>query len=432
MASDRDYDFLENLSGEMDFSGDRAEDLGLYDEFQNSRTRKKGSKNKKTKKEKKYRGRRSKETKPRSKKKTILTVLVCFLVLGLCGALLVNQYIQDKLNLINRIEVSDEDWDIDPQVAEDLADYKNIVLLGVDSRETKGETQDSAVRSDAIILVTINTKTNEVTLTSILRDSYLDLEENGYHVIDKVTHAHAYGGAVDTVRALNRNLDLNIDAFIRVDWRAVADVVDAMGGVEVTVTDAILECLNAQIATINKQLNISDETIAQAGTQTLNGTQTVAFCCIRKVDGDEARAARIRETLLAAFEAAKTLKLSELNNVINVGLSEITTSMDNSTMMGLLMSLTSYSMNDSLSFPFSWESGTINGVSYVVPNTLSQNVTELHETLFGQEDYEPTERVMAISEQIKYESGYYGGESFSETLRALWESLCYPTKSSSL
>jgi len=413
-----------------DAIGDRAADAGIYDEFEGASTgrRRSAAGEESRKKKKRYRrvkkdqngSRSGKPRKPVDKKKrrirTAVIILVCLALLAACGYLLAKKFIKDKFEQVDRVEVAEEDWGIDPRVKEELKDYKNIVLLGVDTREGDGETDESGVRSDAIIIVTIDKKTNEITLTSVLRDSYLDVEEEGKHIIDKVTHAHAYGGPVNTVRALNRNLDLNIDDYVRVDWRSVAEITDAMGGLEVTVDDHELDELNRIIDHTNQSLHMDNTYVESTGTQTLNGVQIVAYCRIRKTDGDDERAERMREVIKAAMAKAKTMKLSELNNILDMGMQKIKTSMSSDTMMDMVMNLSKFGDMGSQRWPFDYDGAMIHSIWYDAPITLKSNVVDLHEKLFGQTDYQPTDNVLMINEEVKMETQYYGEEGVDEDL----------------
>ena len=415
MSEDKNYYY-------DDFT-DRAADAGIYDDFEGAATGSRrstdGGKNNRKKKRRKERasgaGRAARKGKKpvdpkKRRRKTALIIVICLALLVLCGYVLAKQFVKEKFEQADRVEVNTEDWGIDPRVQEELKDYKNIVLLGVDTREGLGETDESGVRSDAIIIVTINKKTNEITLTSVLRDSYLDLEEKGTHVIDKVTHAHAYGGPVNTVRALNRNLDLNIDDFVRVDWRSVAEITDAMGGLEVTIDDSEIDEMNKILAHTNSNLGTSSPLIESTGPQTLDGPQIVTYCRIRKSDGDDYRADRMREVIKAAVDKAKTMKLSELNNLINMGMKKITTSMSSDTMMDMVMNLSNFGKMGSKRWPFNYDGALLNGIWYDAPITLKSNVVQLHEELFGQVDYQPTDNVLMINEEVKMETQFYGDE----------------------
>lgn len=362
------------------------------------------------KKEKKGRKKREKVSgKKNSRKKTVIIILACLIVLIGAGAVLGYFFILNKLDKVDRVDVSKKDLDIDPRVAEELKDYQNILLLGIDTNPQLKEDDDKA-RSDGIIIVSINKKTKDVKLISVYRDSFLDVEENGYHRIDKVNHAHAYGGPVNTIRALNRNLDLNIEGYVRLNWRTVAEVTDSMGGLVVYVDEKTRQELNRCIYVSARDLGMKNAPVEVSGNRTLNGIQIVGFCRMRMADGDDARAGRMREVIDSAFNKMKTMKLSQLNNVVDLGLSQVQTSLSSKEMMGMLMDINSYHIGESIGWPTKWEGTMIDGVSYDIPVTLKTNVIDLHEKAFGQKNYKPTDRVLKINERIKSKSGYYGEE----------------------
>jgi len=341
-------------------------------------------------------------------KKIIIALIIVVVVLAAVGVGIAFAYnsLVTKLDKVDNVSLEGKDLDINDQVAEDLSDYRNILLLGIDTRA--GESDENC-RSDANIIVSINEKTNKIKLISIVRDSYLDLEENGNHVIDKLTHAHAYGGPINTIRALNRNLDLNISDFARVNWQTVADLVDNIGGLEVTIKDYEIDEMNKYIKDTNKSLKGDMTPIKKAGKQKLNGIQAVTYCRIRKVgNGDVERAQRMRKTVNGAYEKVKTLKLSELDALANKTLPEITTSLSSKEMAKLLMGFSSYKVEDSEGWPYNWDGAMINGVSYDVPITLESNVIALHKNAFGQKNYTPTDTVLKISDKVAADSGYYG------------------------
>lgn len=359
--------------------------------------------------------------KKNSKKKTAIIVLASFIILALAGMALAYFFVLNKLDKIEGVDISDKDLDIDPRVAEELKDYKNIALLGIDTNPALEEDDDKA-RSDGIIIVSINKKTKDVKLISVYRDSYLDIEENGYHRIDKVNHAHAYGGPVNIIRALNRNLDLNIDAYVRLNWHTVADVVDGMDGVVVYVEEEKREELNRVIYVSARDLGMRNTPVEASGNRTLNGIQIVGFCRMRMADGDDARAGRMREVIEASFEKMKTMKLSQINNVVDIGLSQMETSMSSNEMIGMLMNINSYKIGESIGWPGEWRGTMIDGISYDVPVTLKSNVIDLHEKAFGQKGYQPTETVLKINERIKSKTGFYGEEEIDyEYLEWEWQ-----------
>ena len=139
-------------------------------------------------------------------------------------------YVQDKLGKVNYVDISSDDIEVTEGIDEKMNGYRTIAIFGVDSRSNQLE---KGTRSDCIILATIDESTKEVKLTSVYRDTYLELTGRG---LDKVTHAYSYGGAALAMSTLNTNLDLNITEFVTVNFESVVDIVDAVGGVSINVT----------------------------------------------------------------------------------------------------------------------------------------------------------------------------------------------------
>ena len=128
-------------------------------------------------------------------------------------------YFNSKLNKIEYSNLTKSDLDIDTNIDNELSDYRNIAILGIDARS---DTFSPGNRSDCIMIVSINKKTNEVKIASVYRDMYLDIDNRG---LDKVTHAYSYGEAPLAINTLNTNLDLNIKEFVTVNFEAVAEAV---------------------------------------------------------------------------------------------------------------------------------------------------------------------------------------------------------------
>lgn len=340
------------------------------------------------------------------KKKLVITLVVLLALLG-TGALaasFVYGKIIDKFEKVEYVDLSKQDLDIDPTVDADLKDYQNILLVGVDARRGELETNS---RADAIIIISINKETGDFRLISVYRDTMLDLEEtDGAHVLDKVTHSYVYGGAVSTIRTLNRNMDLNIKEYVKVNWYSVADFVDAMGGLTLNIKDYEVSEINKFIKNTNKTLEGDTTQLTGPGKQVLNGVQTVTYCRIRKVgNGDYERTERMRNTIKAAFAKAKTMKIKELSSVMDKTLPEVTTSISPKSMFWMLYDATKYEMKKSTGWPYETTGAMVNGVWYGPPVNLSKNVIELHKKVFKQADYEPTDRVNAISDAIILKTG---------------------------
>lgn len=350
---------------------------------------------------------RIEKKKKRNWKKRLIITLVVLLALVGAGALAVNYAygkIIEKFEKVEYVDLSKENLDIDPKVDAALKDYQNILLVGIDAR--RGE-KESNTRADAIIVVSINKETGDFRLISVYRDTMLDLtERDGVHKLDKVTHSYVYGGAVNTIRTLNRNMDLNIKQYVKVNWYSVADFVDAMGGLTLNIKDYEVSEINKFIPNTNKSL-LGDKTkLKGPGKQVLNGVQTVTYCRIRKVgNGDYERTERMRNTIKAAFAKAKTKKLQELSAVVDKTLPEITTSIDAKSMFWLLYDATKFNMKKGIGWPYKTTGAMINGVWYGPPVNLEKNVVRLHKEAFSQSNYVVTDRLKAISHQIIEKTG---------------------------
>ena len=358
--------------------------------------------------------------KPKKKRKkgriVIAVILVLLLLFGAAGGALAYfglNWLEDRFDTMDHVSVEKNDLEIDEQVAKDLSNYRNILILGIDRRE--GENIE-ACRSDAMIVISINKETGDVKMISVVRDSFLLLDEAGTQRIDKLTHAHAYGGPENTMRAINRNLDMNISEFLRVDWKTVADFVDGLGGLELTIHDYEIKEMNKYIKDTNKSLNGDRTPIKKAGKQRLNGVQVVTYCRIRKVgDGDSERASRIRNTIKATITQGRKAGLKKLNAACDNAFSQITTNLSTNDLIHLLWDNKSVNFKDSVGWPYTWDGAQLNGIWYDVPITLESNVVDLHEDIFGQKGYEPTERVKEISESVSAESGFYEGRPVQYT-----------------
>ncbi len=335
----------------------------------------------------------------------IALIVVLILVLGIGGVIAAGlTVVKNTLDNVGRIELDPDLIGINAQVDSDLRNYRNIALLGIDARDMSS---DENVRSDAIIIVSINKETNEIKMFSIYRDTLLDLGDNSPG-LDKVTHGYYYGGPTKMLYAINKNLDLNVKEVVVVNWKSVADTVDALGGLDITIKESEIKEMNKYIQDTYNNIGGSNAKIEKAGKQTLNGNQAVTYARIRKdaSTGDYRRNERMKIVVKAAFKKATQMDAKALKKISNEILPEIKTNMSSADMMDMVLKLNSYEMTDSVGWPYdvgSWS----NGGWYGPPVTLSSNVTKLHEQFFGQEGYTPTQDVQNISKRISAKTGLY-------------------------
>ena len=345
-----------------------------------------------------------KNNKSKSKKRKVLKViLIIFIVLVVIVAAVAAAgftYIYSMLGKMDQEEINLNAISIDDAVADELSNYRNIALFGIDSRE---DDYGRGNRSDCIIIASINKKTNEVKLVSVYRDTYLLLTGRN---LDKVTHAYSYGGAELAVSTLNANLDLNIEEYVTVNFDAVVDAVDALGGITMTITSEEVKYINGYIDENNKVTGHNSSHITTAGTYKLDGVQALAYSRIRYTSGgDYKRTERMRDVLEAMLKKAKTLSVSELINVVNIMLPKISTNISSTDIIGLAPTLMNIDISESNGWPEETQGSMISGVYYGVPVNLEDNVAKLHEELFDQADYTCSETVQNISNQIISKTG---------------------------
>lgn len=304
-------------------------------------------------------------------------------------------YINSKLGKMNYVDIDESEIEISEGVSNKLDGYRTIALFGVDSRNSE---LVKGTRSDCIILVTINEKTKQVTLTSVYRDTYLEITGKS---LDKITHAYAYGGPTLAMSTLNKNLDLNITEFATVNFDSVAEIINAIGGVNINITSAELQYINRYIDETSNVTGIKSSHITKTGEQKLDGVQAVAYGRIRYTSGgDYKRTERMRTVLTKVMEKAKKLSITQLNNLADTLLPKIYTNISAGEIFSLLPQIASYSIVNSEGWPENTKGATIGGVWYGVPVTLESKVKELHENVYGQKDYEVSNEVKEISDKI--------------------------------
>lgn len=322
---------------------------------------------------------KKKKNRRRRRLRIIFTIEFLILLLIVCAGLFVfklEEIENHKLENVVMNDFKDENMD----------DYRNIAVFGVDSRE--GKLVDNC-RSDSIIIVSIHKKTHEIKLVSLFRDTIVYLnEEHGY---EKATHAYAYGGPDLAVNMLNQNYDLNIQDFVTVNYSAVTNVVDALGGVEIDIKEDELDYVNDYTKDVAKVEGIEYTKIKNAGKQTLTGVQATAYCRVRYTSGgDFTRAERQRTVMLAILEKAKSSNPISLVKLFNEMTSQIYTSLTTKDMLSLGLPIFQYEIKKQEGFPFELEGTTISGMYVNRPLTAYTNTIELHKYLFGTKDFAPS------------------------------------------
>lgn len=261
------------------------------------------------------------------------------------------------------------------------------------------------------MLANINNKTHEVQLVSIYRDTYLD---TGSGVFEKCNAAYAKGGPEQALSMLNTNLDLAITDYVTVDFSAIVECVDLLGGVEMTITDDEASLMLGYIQELNRLTGNTASCPSSGGTYTLNGVQATAFARIRYGGGDDyKRTERQRAVLSAMIAKAQKSDLKTLNALINTLFSDIQTSFSNADLLALATNIFNYKLSKTNGFPYEKTAHRYDKVGdVVIPCGLSSNVTALHQFLYADMAYTPSDTVKNNSEMITSKTGYREGDGF--------------------
>lgn len=183
----------------------------------------------------------------------------------------------------NSIYISDEGETYhinDNQVKNTSKGFWSIALFGIDTRI--GEENQSGVRSDSIMVLSINRDNGECNVVSIYRDSLVNIYNTQEYA--KVNEAYTRGGAIEAVNTLNQNLDLEINDYVVVNFSGLANIIDILGGVDLNITDNELEYINAYLDDNMANTGMYSEKLTESGNVHLNGLQTLAYCRIRYTD----------------------------------------------------------------------------------------------------------------------------------------------------
>ncbi len=334
-----------------------------------------------------------------------LRVLGLILQSLLLAVALVGIYGFSKLDMIHFDELDPIRVNkLTPETEERLKGFMTIALFGSDNR-TQGDYGEGS-RSDSIMVAVINNDTKEVKIVSVYRDTYLDV--NG--TLRKCNAAYSFGGVQGAIQMLNDNLDLNIQDYVAVDFKALADVVDVLGGLDFVIDDdEAYHMNNSYIHFVEENVGrTSSEVHGSPEPQHFDGIQVVSYCRVRYTAGNDfRRAERQRMVIQLIVDKIKHMNILQANDVLNAVFPEISTNLNLGDILGLASHMMDYSIVDTHGFPFAMRSGTLGSAgSVVVPCTLATNVADLHAYLYGTEGYIPSEEVLALSSRIVNNSGF--------------------------
>ena len=346
--------------------------------------------------------------KEKRKRKIFLLIAEVFVILILAVLL----FVTSKLSKIEKNRIDADNVSINEDISDGslslMSKYTTIALFGLDNRSNGSLSRGN---SDVIMLATIDSKNKEIRLVSVYRDTYLDTGDGNFR---KCNAAYASGGPEQAISMLNTNLDLAITDYVTVDFNAIIECVDLLGGVEITITDDEANLMIGYIDELNRLTGHNSTAPSSGGTYNLDGVQACAYSRIRYGGGDDYRRTERQRTVLTAMvQKAQKSNLKTLNSLINTAFSDIQTSFSNTELLSLAAKIFSYDIGETNGFPYEKTSHTYDKIgSVVIPCDLASNVTTLHAFLYGDENYTPSATVNALSQQIISNTGFRQGDGY--------------------
>lgn len=362
-------------------------------------------------------------SKPRKKRRKVLFILEIIVLLLFIGGLYVYGQISAKLDKIDIQETDLQEQDIvTNDQAPQMTGYTTYALFGLDhrSRNEKLNTENS----DTIIIASINNDTKAVKLVSVYRDILLNVKDDTY---SKANAAYALGGPAQAVNMLNTNLDLNITDYVSIDFDALVTVVDCLGGLDIPLSYAEIVHMNNYCVETAEETGKSytpvelpepkpEDQEAIVGTYHLNGVQATSYCRIRYTASlDMGRTERQRRVIQMIVDKAKKAGLSTIFDIMDQVFPMVKTSVSKTEILKLIPAMIGYCIDETTGFPQDYKFATVKG-SVIVPTTLDSNVLKLHQFLYGNTNYTPTQDVLNKSAQI---AAIVGGGQVQDTAPAV-------------
>lgn len=281
--------------------------------------------------------------------------------------------------------------------------YYTVAVFGVDSRN--GNTGKDAL-SDVNIIARIDRASGEIKLVSLYRDTYTKINSDGkYH---KLNEAYFKGGPDQAIWAVEHNTDVKIDDYATFNWKAVADAINILGGVDLEITDKEFKYINAFITETVNSTGVGSVQLEHAGMNHLDGVQAVAYARLRLMDTDYQRTERQRKVIGLALDKAKNADYKTLATIIATVMPEISTSVTPDDLIPFARGIDRYYISETAGFPFDKQGMNIGKLDCVIPVTLESNAVKLHEFLYPDTPYMPSAELKSISDHIIDVTGLTG------------------------
>ncbi|WP_346946903.1 LCP family protein [Clostridium sp.] len=324
---------------------------------------------------------RRKKLKQRKRRRIISIIVISLFVL----VIIFSSSILLTMGKVKRTDLDNDNLGISDKFINDLnysdsfGDIVNIAMFGVDQEV------DNIQRSDAIMIGTLDTVNKKIKITSIMRDTYVNIPDYGY---DKLNHAYAYGGPELAIKTINKNFDLNITDYVAVDFTELEDIIDAIGGIDMEMTSTELEHVNAYLDTVYIASNKTPKHVSfnHDGKVHMTGYEALGYTRIRgTAGGDFDRTERQRKITNEMFNNISSAGVGKLALMMNKLLPYVETSLSNTEILNLGTQVVSMGSSDleQARFPrdeYS-ENALINSIFYL---TYDEDIAreEIHEYLF--------------------------------------------------
>lgn len=367
---------------------------------------------------------KSRKYKKMRRRKIIFGIEITVLLI-LSGILFVYAWINRSMDKMNQDTLDSSQIQINSEVKAntDLSQMSGtqvIALVGVDARGVEGSELAESMNSDTIILCCIDHDKQEIRMVSIMRDTWMNMAKytDEYYEFDKANSAYNRGGPESMLSMLNTNLDFALTDYVTVNFKALADAIDVLGGLDIEMTNA--ECVHAN--NYNREVSEAqgveyeaipyDEDLGDDYSEVrhVSGALATSYARIRYGGGDDAKRTSRQRIVINLMVQKLKQNPTKILEILDKVMGNVSTSLTKNEILELGMHAVTYTMGTSYAYPFQlcYGENVVNalGEDVVIPVTLEFNVRELHEYLYPGLSYEPSAAVTEYSDYIARKSGY--------------------------
>ena len=367
---------------------------------------------------------KSRKYKKMRRRKIIFGIEITVLLI-LSGILFVYAWINRSMDKMNQDTLDSSQIQINSEVKAntDLSQMSGtqvIALVGVDARGVEGSELAESMNSDTIILCCIDHDKQEIRMVSIMRDTWMNMAKytDEYYEFDKANSAYNRGGPESMLSMLNTNLDFALPDYVTVNFKALADAIDVLGGLDIEMTNA--ECVHAN--NYNREVSEAqgveyeaipyDEDLGDDYSEVrhVSGALATSYARIRYGGGDDAKRTSRQRIVINLMVQKLKQNPTKIPEILDKVMGNVSTSLTKNEILELGMHAVTYTMGTSYAYPFQlcYGENVVNalGEDVVIPVTLEFNVRELHEYLYPGLSYEPSAAVTEYSDYIARKSGY--------------------------